>query len=84
MIGINVAVPAPMAWFPFTGWNASFFGDLHVQGTEGVQFYTRQKVTLSRWFPRNRSETAEDTIWSSVRPGAGTSESGETTGESSQ
>ena len=34
MIGINVGVPAPMAWFPFTGWNQSFFGDLHIQGVE--------------------------------------------------
>jgi malonate-semialdehyde dehydrogenase (acetylating)/methylmalonate-semialdehyde dehydrogenase len=42
MIGINVGVPAPMAWFPFTGWNQSFFGDLHIQGVEGMQFYTRQ------------------------------------------
>jgi malonate-semialdehyde dehydrogenase (acetylating)/methylmalonate-semialdehyde dehydrogenase len=49
MIGINVGVPAPMAWFPFTGWNRSFFGDLHIQGTESIQFYTRQKVTLTRW-----------------------------------
>jgi malonate-semialdehyde dehydrogenase (acetylating)/methylmalonate-semialdehyde dehydrogenase len=49
MVGINVGVPAPMSFFPFTGWNASFFGDLHMQGTEGVQFYTRQKVVLSRW-----------------------------------
>ncbi|MFN0084530.1 MAG: CoA-acylating methylmalonate-semialdehyde dehydrogenase [Blastocatellia bacterium] len=49
MIGINVGVPAPMAVFPFTGWNQSFFGDLHVQGSEGVQFYTRNKVVLSRW-----------------------------------
>jgi malonate-semialdehyde dehydrogenase (acetylating)/methylmalonate-semialdehyde dehydrogenase len=50
MIGVNVGVPAPMAWFPFTGWNGSFFGDLHMQGMDGVHFYTRQKVTLSRWF----------------------------------
>lgn len=49
MVGINVGIPAPMAIFPFTGWNQSFFGDLHLQGTEGVQFYTRQKVVLSRW-----------------------------------
>ena len=49
MVGINVGVPAPMALFPFAGWNGSFFGDLHVQGTEGVQFYTRQKVVLTRW-----------------------------------
>ncbi len=52
MIGINVGVPAPMALFPFTGWNGSFFGDLHVQGMEGVQFYTRQKVVLTRWDSR--------------------------------
>jgi len=49
MVGINVGVPAPMAVFPFAGWNQSFFGDLHVQGSEGVQFYTRNKVILSRW-----------------------------------
>ena len=49
MIGINVGVPAPMSMFPFSGWNDSFYGDLHMQGNEGVQFYTRQKVTLTRW-----------------------------------
>lgn len=50
MVGINVGVPATMAMFPFTGWDASFFGDLHIQGREGVQFYTQQKVVTSRWF----------------------------------
>lgn len=49
MVGINVGVPAPMATFAFSGWNRSFFGDLHVQGIEGVMFYTRQKIVLSRW-----------------------------------
>ena len=49
MIGINVGVPAPMAWFPFTGHNRSFFGDLHLQGTDSISFYTRQKLTLTRW-----------------------------------
>lgn len=49
MLGINVGVPAPMALFSFSGWNNSFYGDLHVQGIEGVMFYTRQKVVLSRW-----------------------------------
>ena len=49
MVGINVGVPAPMAMFPFSGWNESFYGDLHMQGSEGVMFYTRQKVILSRW-----------------------------------
>jgi malonate-semialdehyde dehydrogenase (acetylating)/methylmalonate-semialdehyde dehydrogenase len=49
MVGVNVGVPAPMALFPFAGWNDSFYGDLHMQGAEGVQFYTRQRVVLSRW-----------------------------------
>jgi len=49
MLGINIGVPAPMALFAFSGWNASFYGDLHVQGLEGVMFYTRQRVVLSRW-----------------------------------
>jgi len=62
MIGINVGVPAPMAWFPFTGWNKSFFGDLHIQGIEGVQFYTQQKLTLSRWF-KSASDSHADPIW---------------------
>jgi malonate-semialdehyde dehydrogenase (acetylating)/methylmalonate-semialdehyde dehydrogenase len=60
MIGVNVGVPAPLAWFPFTGWNQSFFGDLHLQGAEGVQFYTRQKVTLTRWLAPQ--ETHHDPI----------------------
>jgi malonate-semialdehyde dehydrogenase (acetylating)/methylmalonate-semialdehyde dehydrogenase len=50
MIGINVGVPAPMSMFPFAGWNESFFGDLHMQGRAGIQFYTQPKVTTSRWF----------------------------------
>ncbi len=50
MVGINVGVPAAMAMFPFSGWNDSFFGDLHLQGREAVAFYTRQKVTTARWF----------------------------------
>jgi malonate-semialdehyde dehydrogenase (acetylating)/methylmalonate-semialdehyde dehydrogenase len=63
MIGVNVGVPAPLAWFPFTGWNQSFFGDLHLQGIEGIQFYTQQKVTLSRWFA-SPDESFHDPIWS--------------------
>ncbi|HYC69948.1 MAG TPA: CoA-acylating methylmalonate-semialdehyde dehydrogenase [Opitutaceae bacterium] len=50
MVGVNVGVPATMAMFPFTGWDDSFFGDLHIQGKESVQFYTQQKVVSSRWF----------------------------------
>jgi malonate-semialdehyde dehydrogenase (acetylating)/methylmalonate-semialdehyde dehydrogenase len=66
MIGVNVGVPAPMAWFPFTGWNQSFFGDLHIQGTEGVHFYTRQKMTLTRWF-RSAEESHTDPVWKTQR-----------------
>ncbi len=62
MIGINVGVPAPMAWFPFTGWNRSFFGDLHIQGTESIQFYTQQKMTMTRWFESGQ-DTHHDPIW---------------------
>jgi malonate-semialdehyde dehydrogenase (acetylating)/methylmalonate-semialdehyde dehydrogenase len=62
MIGINVGVPAPMAWLPFTGLNQSFFGDLHVQGTEGVHFYTRQKMTLTRWF-ESAADSHHDPVW---------------------
>jgi len=62
MIGINIGVPAPMAWFPFTGWNKSFFGDLHIQGTESIQFYTQQKMTMTRWF-ESAAESHHDPVW---------------------
>ncbi len=66
MIGINVGVPAPMAWFPFTGWNRSFFGDLHIQGTESIQFYTQQKMTMTRWFA-SPAESPYDPVWKTGR-----------------
>ncbi len=50
MVGVNVGVAAPMAFFPFAGWKNSFFGDLHAHGKDGVAFYTEQKVIMSRWF----------------------------------
>jgi malonate-semialdehyde dehydrogenase (acetylating)/methylmalonate-semialdehyde dehydrogenase len=50
MVGINVGVAAPMAFFPFAGWKNSFFGDLHTHGKDAVAFYTEQKVIMSRWF----------------------------------
>jgi len=49
MLGINLGVPAPMAFFPFSGWKGSFFGDLHAQGKDAIDFYTRRKVVTSRW-----------------------------------
>jgi malonate-semialdehyde dehydrogenase (acetylating) / methylmalonate-semialdehyde dehydrogenase len=65
MVGINVPVPVPVAYYSFGGWKASLFGDLHMYGPEGIQFYTRTKVVTSRWpdpgtskvdlgFPRTR------------------------------
>ena len=66
MIGINIGVPAPMAWFPFTGWNRSFYGDLHIQGTESIQFYTQQKMTMTRWFESPR-ESHHDPVWKTGR-----------------
>jgi malonate-semialdehyde dehydrogenase (acetylating)/methylmalonate-semialdehyde dehydrogenase len=49
MIGINVPIPVPMAYYSFGGWKSSLFGDSHMHGTEGVQFYTRGKVVTARW-----------------------------------
>jgi malonate-semialdehyde dehydrogenase (acetylating)/methylmalonate-semialdehyde dehydrogenase len=49
MIGINVPIPVPMAYFSFGGWKASLFGDSHAHGTEGVHFFTRGKAVTSRW-----------------------------------
>ncbi len=49
-IGINIGVAAPMAYFPFSGWKASFFGDLHGQGRHAVEFFTQTKVVVERWF----------------------------------
>ena len=49
MVGINVPVPVPVAYYSFGGWKSSLFGDLHMYGPEGVQFYTRAKVVTSRW-----------------------------------
>ena len=48
-VGINVGVAAPMAYFPFSGWGESFFGDLHAQAHHGVEFYTQTKVVVERW-----------------------------------
>src|SRR3989441_12067983 len=54
-IGINIGVAAPMAYFPFSGWKDSFFGVLHGQGRDAIEFYTEKKVVIERW-ARDRSE----------------------------
>jgi malonate-semialdehyde dehydrogenase (acetylating)/methylmalonate-semialdehyde dehydrogenase len=58
MLGVNIGVAAPMAFFPFTGWKQSFLGDLHATGADGVRFYTRHKVVTSRW-PRGAAASAD-------------------------
>jgi malonate-semialdehyde dehydrogenase (acetylating) / methylmalonate-semialdehyde dehydrogenase len=49
-VGVNIGVAAPMAYFPFSGWKGSFFGVLHAQGRDAVEFYTDKKVVIERWF----------------------------------
>ena len=49
MVGINVPIPVPMAYYSFGGWKSSLFGDTHAHGTEGVHFFTRGKVVTQRW-----------------------------------
>lgn len=49
MVGVNVGVAQPFGFFPFSGWKGSFYGDLHLHGTDGIDFFTRKKVVVSRW-----------------------------------
>jgi len=49
MLGINLGVPAPMAFFPFSGYKNSFYGDLHANGRDGVEFYTRKKMLTANY-----------------------------------
>jgi malonate-semialdehyde dehydrogenase (acetylating)/methylmalonate-semialdehyde dehydrogenase len=50
MIGVNIGVAAPVAFFPFSGWKDSFLGDLHAHGPDAVEFFTRKKTVTSRFF----------------------------------
>ncbi len=49
MLGVNIGIPAPMSFFPFSGWKKSFYGDLHANGRDGVEFYTRRKMITARY-----------------------------------
>jgi malonate-semialdehyde dehydrogenase (acetylating)/methylmalonate-semialdehyde dehydrogenase len=49
MLSVNLGVPAPMPFFPFAGWKKSFYGNLHANGQDGVDFYTRKNMITSRW-----------------------------------
>ena len=50
MVGVNIGVAAPVAFFPFSGWKDCFLGDLHAHGADAVEFFTRKKTVTSRWF----------------------------------
>lgn len=67
MVGINVGIPVPVCSFGFTGHKQSFFGDLHVMGTDGVRFYTESKNVTSTWF--NEETTAHVDTWDGMLPG---------------
>jgi malonate-semialdehyde dehydrogenase (acetylating)/methylmalonate-semialdehyde dehydrogenase len=58
MVGVNVGVAAPVAFFPFSGWKDSFLGDLHAHGPDAVEFFTRKKTVTSRWFSSGHSSGA--------------------------
>ncbi len=58
MIGVNIGVAAPVAFFPFSGWKDSFLGDLHAHGTDGVDFFTRKKTVTSRYFSSGQGSGA--------------------------
>src|SRR5215218_1754189 len=58
MIGVNIGVAAPVAFFPFSGWKDSFLGDLHAHGGDAVEFYTRKKTVTSRWFSSGQGSGA--------------------------
>jgi malonate-semialdehyde dehydrogenase (acetylating) / methylmalonate-semialdehyde dehydrogenase len=58
MVGVNIGVAAPVAFFPFSGWKDSFLGDLHAHGGDAVDFYTRKKTVTSRWFSSGQGHGA--------------------------
>lgn len=62
MLGINIGVAGPMAFFPFNGIKGSFFGDLHVMGKDGVRFFTENKVEAVRWFSRPEAAASVDAL----------------------
>ena len=61
MVGINVGIPVPTAYFPFSGNKDSFFGDLHVLGKDGIRFYTRAKTVTKHWYDENSRHRAVST-----------------------
>jgi malonate-semialdehyde dehydrogenase (acetylating)/methylmalonate-semialdehyde dehydrogenase len=63
MVGVNVGIPVPISYFPFSGHKQSFFGDLHVMGRDGVAFYTESKCVTSRWFGEEEKKETKVSTW---------------------
>lgn len=63
MVGVNVGIPVPISSFPFSGHKASFFGDLHVMGRDGVAFYTETKSVTTHWFSAEEMEESKVGTW---------------------
>ena len=63
MVGVNVGIPVPVAFFPFAGHKQSFFGDLHVLGKDGIAFYTEAKCVTTRWFSEEDKQARKVTTW---------------------
>jgi malonate-semialdehyde dehydrogenase (acetylating)/methylmalonate-semialdehyde dehydrogenase len=63
MVGINVGIPVPASVFPFAGHKNSFFGDLHVNGKDGVKFYTETKCVTTKWFDEEDKKATRVSTW---------------------
>jgi malonate-semialdehyde dehydrogenase (acetylating)/methylmalonate-semialdehyde dehydrogenase len=63
MVGINVGIPVPVSFFPFSGHKDSFFGDLHVLGTDGIRFFTETKCVTTRWFTEADKKQKQISTW---------------------
>ena len=63
MVGVNVGIPVPVAFFPFAGHKESFFGDKHVLGMDGVDFYTESKGVTTRWFSEEDKQATRVSTW---------------------
>ena len=63
MVGINVGIPVPVSFFPFAGHKDSFFGDNHVLGKDGVQFFTETKCVTTRWFTEADKKQKQISTW---------------------
>jgi malonate-semialdehyde dehydrogenase (acetylating)/methylmalonate-semialdehyde dehydrogenase len=67
MVGVNVPIPVPMAYYSFGGWRNSLFGDLHIYGEDGVRFYTRTKVVTARWHSASAPPPSSDLSFPTAR-----------------